>query len=75
MTSDFEDWYPKSYHGRIYIYLGNLGLGIRPNSTPDFIIEAGNETHDMSSMGLKLRSSDCNGDGFKDLLILSPLAE
>jgi hypothetical protein len=27
------------------------------------------------NLGKKLRASDCNGDGFEDLIVLSPLAE
>lgn len=38
-ATDIGDYYAKAYNGRIYVYLGIKGLGIRPNSVPDFEIK------------------------------------
>jgi glycosylphosphatidylinositol phospholipase D len=39
-STDIGDYYAKSYHGRIYVYLGLKGFGIKKHASPDFSIRA-----------------------------------
>ena len=75
MSATLNDYYPKVYNGRVYIYFGKSGTGIASGSKPDLIIQSKDETvDDIFNLGLSLRTSDCNGDGNLDLLVLSPLS-
>ncbi|TNV85120.1 hypothetical protein FGO68_gene1907 [Halteria grandinella] len=71
--ANFTEYYNRGYHGRVYIYLGRQQTGL-PDQ-PDYVISADSETFDISNIGLGLRASDCDGDGWDDLLVLSPLAQ
>jgi hypothetical protein len=73
-VTELTDYYPKAYYGRVYIFLGSKGTGIKKNAEPDFIIQSKNETDPFFNLGLGLRVSECNGDGHKDLIVLSPMA-
>jgi hypothetical protein len=71
-----DNYYPKIYYGRVYIYYGVSGLGIAKNAQPDLIITTPTDTDDyLFNLGLGLRVSDCNGDGIPDLLVQSPLSQ
>jgi glycosylphosphatidylinositol phospholipase D len=72
-----EDYYPKSYQGRIYVYFGVKGKGIDKNAKPDLIIEPKltDNTTKYFNLGYKLNSGDCDGDGYADLLIGSPYSQ
>jgi hypothetical protein len=69
-----DDYYPKDYNGRVYIYLGKSVVGISPNSEPDFEIRSREETDPFFNLGQAIKVSECNGDGKLDLIILSPLS-
>jgi len=74
-TIDEEGWYPKDYIGRIYIYYGNKSTGIVKNSQPDHIITTKNTDEMFFNLGYFLAAEDCDGDGYKDLLIGSPYSQ
>lgn len=70
-----EDYYPKDYQGRVYVFYGKKGEGISKNSTPDLEIFPGNQQEIFFNLGYFLNSADCNNDGFKDLMIGSPYSQ
>lgn len=73
-ATDIGDYYPKDYNGRLYAYLGQKGVGL-PNK-PSFEIHAGRIEDDVFfNLGMNLRAGDCNLDGKKDLIVLSPLSQ
>lgn len=74
-SNKLEDSYPKNYYGKVYVYFGVKGVGIKPNSQPDVEIVTNNDLELFFNLGFFLSSSDCDGDGFDDLLIGSPYAE
>jgi FG-GAP repeat len=73
--SDISDYYAKSYFGRVHVYLGTKGFGIKPHSQPDFTIKMRSEEDVFMNLGQLLRVSDCNGDGKLDLIIGAPMSQ
>jgi glycosylphosphatidylinositol phospholipase D len=74
-ATDIGDYYPKSYNGRVYVYLGNKDTGIQKSAQPDFEIRSRSEDDVFYNLGQQLRASDCDGDGDLDLIVLSPLSQ
>lgn len=74
-SPSIEEYYPKDYKGRIYIYFGRKGIGIVKNSAPDIEINTENELESFFNLGYSLESGDCNNDGYPDLLIGSPYSQ
>jgi glycosylphosphatidylinositol phospholipase D len=66
-----EDYYPKDYNGKIFVYYGGKE-GIKANSEPNLSITSKNKKDIFYNLGSYLFTSDCNGDGFTDLLVGSP---
>ena len=73
--TDIEDYYPKSYFGSVYVFLGKKEVGIEENAEPDYIIRDSSQKNKFMNLGFRLRGSSCNGDKYQDLLILSPYSE
>ena len=73
--TDIHDYYPKSYYGAVYVYLGKKGVGIEEESEPDFIIRDSSNKNRYLNLGFRLRNGLCNGDKYQDLIILSPFSE
>jgi len=75
-SDSIENFYPKEYQGRVYVYYGKKGVGIVKNSKPDVEISPSNERQEIFfNLGYFLNSGDCNNDGYKDLLIGSPYSQ
>ena len=74
-SSSIEEYYPKDYQGRVYVYYGRKGLGIAKNATPDVEINIDNEFELFFNLGFHLQSGDCNNDGYADLIIGSPYSQ
>lgn len=73
--TEIKDYYPKSYYGSVYVYLGKKDVGILENAEPDYIIRDSSNKNRYLNLGFKLRSGKCNKDNFEDLIILSPFSE
>jgi glycosylphosphatidylinositol phospholipase D len=68
---DLNDYYPKDYIGKIYVYYGKKeGL-----DKPDVEILTKSNTEIFFNLGFFLGQADCNSDGYVDLLIGSPYAQ
>jgi len=74
-ATDIGDYYAKSYYGRVHVYLGIKGFGIKKGSLPDFTIKARSENDIFMNLGQNLKVSDCNGDGKQDLIVMSPMSQ
>ena len=70
---DIEEYYPKNYRGKIYIYFGGEH-GIQRNIAPNVTISLKNKDEIFFNLGQYMKTADCNGDGYFDLLIGSPHA-
>jgi len=46
-----EDFYPKDYNGRIYVFLGRKDEGISANASPDFEIRNREENDPFFNLG------------------------
>lgn len=68
-----EDSYPKKYNGKISLFFGKKDIGIQKMAEPDVEIRIPDEDS-YYNLGLKLYVDDCNNDGYKELIIGSPLA-
>jgi FG-GAP repeat len=72
-VTDIGDYYAKDYNGRLYVYLGQKGVGL--SKTPAFEVRSNRAEDDFFfNMGQNLRVSDCDKDGHDDLIVLSPLS-
>lgn len=69
----YTDATPKSYPGRIFIFLGRKGVGILQGSKADFEI-ASSGLDQFQQSGFKMRSEVCDASGMKSLLIGAPFA-
>jgi hypothetical protein len=74
-STDIGDYYAKNYYGRLHVYLGIKGFGIKKGASPDFTIKSRTEDDIFMNLGQNLRVSDCNGDGMMDLIIMSPMSQ
>ena len=72
-VSDLYDYYPKSFFGKIYVFFGTEGVGIKPQ--PDIAIVSKDLNDTFLNLGFQLSKGDCNNDGYSDLLIGSPFSK
>lgn len=72
-VSNISDYYPKTFYGRIFVFLGRKEKGIMPK--PDFSIASKDVDDIFMNLGFYLSKGDCNNDGFDDLLIGSPFSK
>ena len=69
-----DTFYMKNYTGKVYVFLGKDGKGIEKDSIPDYEIITKQDDDFYMNLGTFLAGSDCNNDGYADLLIGSPFA-
>lgn len=74
-SEKIEDYYPKHYIGKVYVYYGRKGEGIAQNAKADAEITTKDSGAIFFNLGFFLGSGDCDGDGFNDLLIGSPYSQ
>ena len=70
-SKNLDDYYPKDYYGRVYIFYGKKAK----LDNPDVEIMTKSTSEIFFNLGFFLNSGDCNNDGYKDLLIGSPYSQ